>query len=131
VPRHRPVLSALGTRIVGGVMLALYVAAVQVEPPPDGPQPVLPGWATVLVTVNVVTLYAAAAGFARGRRWGLRTGLAFGATTLTSVVLCPVLGHHQIAGWWFGQLAIGAAMVLLPAAVLAGTRDQPGRSSSS
>jgi hypothetical protein len=31
-------------------------------------------------------------------------------------------GHYVIGGWWFGQVALGAAMLLLPALALRRTR---------
>jgi hypothetical protein len=76
----------------------------------------------VLDTGISVALLAAVAGFVLGRRWALAAGTALGAGLLTGSLLCPALEHHVVAGWWFGQLAVGMAMLAVPAAALALTR---------
>jgi hypothetical protein len=58
------------------------------------------------------------AGFAMGRRWALRVGLAFAGIGAVNIAMCPAAGHHVIGGWWYGQVAAGAAMLLLPALAL-------------
>jgi hypothetical protein len=120
------VLRPTGVRLIGVAMVGLFWAAVAIEPPADGPDPVITGWIAVLVNVQMIALLAAAAGFAMGRRWALWAGLAFAGIGAVDIATCPASGHHVIGGWWFGQVALGAAMLLLPAIALARTR--PGRS---
>jgi hypothetical protein len=124
--RPQRVLTPAGVRILGGVLLALYALAVAVQPPPDGPQPVVPGWVDVLYTVISVGLIAVLAGVLTGRRWSLWAGLATGISLLTLSVSCPIDGHHEIAAWWFVQMAVGVAMTALPAWAL--RRTQAGSS---
>ena len=120
--RTRPVLPATGVRLVGVALLALLTIGTAVQPAPNGPEPVAPGWVVAIETGITVALLASLVGFALGRRWALTAGLVTGSGLLVLSVLCPSTGHHAVAGWWFAQLATSAAMVLLPAAALAGTR---------
>jgi hypothetical protein len=129
-PRTRPVLTPTGIRVLGGVLVALSVFGDLLAPTPDGPRPEPSGWVALLAAGYVTVLLAALAGFALGRRWALGPALAFGALYALDVALCPVTGHHQIGAWWYGQAAVGAVLLLLPAAALVGTRGQDGGSSA-
>lgn len=128
--RQRPVLTATGIRILGGAVIALSVFGDLLAPTADGPQPTPSGWVELLATGYVLLMLAALAGFVLGRRWALGPALAFGALYALDVALCPVTGHHQIGAWWYGQVAVAAAVLLLPAAALVGTRGQDGGSSA-
>jgi hypothetical protein len=130
-PRTRPVLTPTGIRVLGGVLVALSVFGDLLAPTADGPRPELSGWVQLLAIGYVTVLMAALAGFALGRRWALGPALAFGALYALDVALCPATGHHQIGAWWYGQVAVGAVLLLLPVAALAGTRGQDGGSSAS
>ena len=73
--------------------------------------------------MHTFALVAGLAGVALGRRWALWPTFAFGGLALVNIVLCPAVGHHQLAGWWYWQLALGVAMVAVPAAALLRTRE--------
>jgi hypothetical protein len=122
LPRVRRMLSPRGVRAFGAVMIALYAIGVAVQPAPDGPQPVAPWWANMLNTVVFFGLLTVFAGTIAGRRWSLWTGLATGASLLTLSASCPLEGHHEIAAWWFVQMAVGVAMTVLPAVLLRRTQ---------
>ena len=115
-------LTPTGIRLLGAAMVALFVLSVVIEPAADGPQPVLSLAEEIIATVMTLLMVGALAGFLRGRRWALGPALGLGGLLAVSVALCPTTGHHQLAGWWFGQVVIGAAMVALPAAALLRTR---------
>jgi hypothetical protein len=119
----RPVLRPSGVRLVGLAMVGLFWAALALEPPADGPDPVITGWLALMVNVQTIALLAGAAGFAMGRRWALSAGVVFAAITAVSIAMCPASGHHVISGWWYGQVALGAALLLVPALALALTRS--------
>jgi hypothetical protein len=121
-PRVRPVLSTRGVRVFGAAMIALYALAVAVQPAPNGPQPVAPWWADALDTVAFFGLLTVFVGAIAGRRWSLWTGLAAGASLLALSASCPLEGHHEIAAWWFVQMAVGVAMTVLPATLLRRTQ---------
>jgi hypothetical protein len=121
-PRVRQVLSSRGVRFFGAAMIALYTLGVAVQPAPDGPQPVAPWWADALNTVAFFGLLTVFAGAIAGRRWALWTGLVTGASLFTLSASCPVEGHHEIAAWWFVQMAVGVAMTVLPATLLRRTQ---------
>jgi hypothetical protein len=121
-PRVRPDLSTRGVRVFGAAMIALYALGVAVQPVPDGPQPVAPWWANALNTVAFFGLLTVFAGTISGRRWSLWTGLVTGASLLALSASCPLEGHHEIAAWWFVQMAVGAAMTVLPATLLRRTQ---------
>ncbi len=125
-PRERRVLSTRGVRLFGAAMIALYALGVAVEPAPNGPQPVAPWWANVLVNVAFFGLLTVFVGAIAGRRWSLWAGLVTGAGLLSLSASCPIEGHHEIAAWWFVQMAVAAAMTVLPALLLRRTRSQAG-----
>ena len=118
-PRVRRVLSTRGVRLFGAAMIALYALGVAVQPAPNGPQPVAPWWADALNTVVFFGLLTVFAGSIAGRRWSLWTGLVTGASLLALSASCPLEGHHEIAAWWFVQMAVGVAMTVLPAVAAA------------
>ena len=121
-PRMKRVLTPTGLRLLGAALVGLFVLGVVIEPPADGPQPVLSLAEETIATAMTLFMVAALAGFLRGRRWALWPALGFGGLLAVNVALCPTTGHHELAGWWFGQVAIGAAMVALPALALLRTR---------
>ena len=118
----RQVLSTRGVRLFGAAMIALYALGVAVQPAPNGPQPVAPWWADALSTVVFFGLLTVFAGSIAGRRWSLWTGLVTGAGLLAMSASCPLEGHHEIAAWWFVQMAVAAAMTVLPATLLRRTQ---------
>ncbi len=121
-PRVRRVLSTRGVRLFGAAMIALYALGVAVQPAPNGPQPVAPWWADALNTVTFFGLLTVFAGSIVGRRWSLWTGLVTGGSLLALSASCPVEGHHEIAAWWFVQMAVAVAMTVLPATLLRRTQ---------
>jgi hypothetical protein len=121
-PRVRRALSTRGVRLFGAAMIALYALGVGVQPAPNGPEPVAPWWADALSTVAFFGLLTVFAGAIAGRRWALWTGLVTGASLLALSASCPIEGHHEIAAWWFVQMAVAAAMTVLPATLLRRTQ---------
>lgn len=121
-PRARRVLSATGIRLVGAAMLALIIVSDLLMPAADGAEPVRPVWLETLYTIQTVALLAAAAGFLLARRWALRSAVLVAGIGAFNVAMCPAVGHHVVAGWWFGQVALAAALLALPAAALWRTR---------
>jgi hypothetical protein len=121
-PRVRRVLSVRGIRFFGAAMIALYALGVAVQPAPNGPEPVAPWWADALNTVAFFGLLTVFAGTIAGRRWSLWTGLVTGASLFALSASCPLEGHHEVAAWWFVQMAVGAAMTVLPATLLRRTQ---------
>jgi hypothetical protein len=122
LPRVRRVLSTRGVRLFGAAMIALYALGVAVQPAPNGPQPVAPWWADAISTVAFFGLLTVFAGAIAGRRWTLWTGLVTGASLLAMSASCPAEGHHEIAAWWFVQMAVAVAMTVLPATLLRRTQ---------
>ena len=123
-PRVRRVLSARGVRLFGAAMIALYTLGVAVQPAPNGPEPIAPWWADVLSTVAFFGLLTVFAGAIAGRRWTLWTGLVTGASLFALSASCPAEGHHEIAAWWFVQMAVAVAMTVLPATLLRRTQAE-------
>jgi hypothetical protein len=121
-PRVLRTLTPNGVRLIGAALVALFTLGYVVEPTPDGPDPVLSTTAEILGTVMTILIVASLVGFLRGRRWALPTSLGLGGLMAVNVALCPSTGHHELAGWWFAQVGIVAAMIALPAVALARTR---------
>jgi hypothetical protein len=92
--------------LVGGVQLAAAV-----EPAPDGPKPVQPGWVVVAGNVAMTLLLVAVVALLCARPWGLGAATYGTAGLFLLAVLCPTSGHHAMAAWWFGQLAICAGLL--------------------
>jgi uncharacterized membrane protein AbrB (regulator of aidB expression) len=120
--RVRPVLSTRGVRVYCATMIALFAAGVAAEPAPNGPNPVTPWWDELIANAILFGLVALFVGCVSGRRWTLPVGLGVGATLLGASLTCPLEGHHEIAAWWFVQMAVGAAMTVLPAILLRRTQ---------
>lgn len=116
--RRRPALSPRAVQLTGAATLLGYLAAVAVEPAPNGPQPVLPWWADAIGTATIVLLLASWLAMAAGRRSGLRLAAIAGTGLITQSALCPAVDHHLIAGWWWTQLGLTIAITVLATAVL-------------
>ena len=121
-PRVKRTLTPTGIRLLGAVTLAMIIAADLLEPAADGPDPVRPVWLEALYTVQTAALLAGAAGFLLGRRWAVKVAVLFSGIGAFNVAMCPVSGHHVVGAWWFGEVALAAALLALPALVLARTR---------
>jgi hypothetical protein len=109
-------------RLYGVAMIGLFVVGTVAQPAPDGPDPVFTWWEDVLANAVFFGLLAVLAGGLAARRWSLWAGLGTGGTLLASSLACPLTDHHEIAAWWFVQMAVGAAMTVLPAVLLRRTQ---------
>jgi hypothetical protein len=121
-PPRRIFPMAHASRAVAALTLTAWTAAVLVEPTPNGPQPVPAGWEVLLSFTTLLVLGAAVWGLSSARRWGPAAGALNGGLLVTSVALCPVSGHHVIAGWWWAQLGLSAAMLAAPVGLLLARR---------
>ncbi len=115
-PAHVRVLSAL--------LLALYLLGMAVQPPANGPDTGPTTWSDGLFWLVEAGLLVVLAGVIIGRSWAVWAGLATGVLLLAQVVACPLRGHHEIAPWWFAQLALAFLGTALPAGLL--RRSQAG-----
>ena len=106
--------TATTVRAYGVAMFGLFAVAIAVQPASDVPAA---WWAVVLSELAWYGMFAVLVGSLLGRRWAAPAGLASAATFLGLSLACPVSGHHDYAAWWGIQLAAGAAMVVLSAAV--------------
>jgi hypothetical protein len=122
---RRGVLTVPLARLAGLVSLLAFIAAVQVEPVANGPAPALAWWDAVLLTVTQVALLASWIMLAVGRRSGLRAGVVAWLALVTQSALCPAVGHHVIAPWWWAQLGIAVSVTVLGVGLLAATRAAP------
>jgi hypothetical protein len=123
----RPVLSRQAARLCGLGSFLAFAVGVAVQPAPNGPAPVMVWWADALNTATLIILLASWIALAVGRRSGLWTGAVAGLSLVTLTALCPPLGHHTIAGWWWAQLATGIGITLLNAGMLGRTRSATSR----
>lgn len=125
-PRPRPVLQPVdaattlgspGRSRVPHVALAAVVIGLllgaAIEPTPTDPSAGAAVIETLLGTALVVSLAVAALCLSRPRV-SLAGSAVVGVTLLVATIGCPVVGHHEVAAWWYGQLAIGAAATLGP-----------------
>ncbi len=95
------------------VVLAVGVTvATMIEPVPDGPHAAdsTPAWIGAIGDVTLILLFTAFVALLAGRRWGLGAATYASAGLVTLSALCPTSGHHDVAAWWFGQLAISVGL---------------------
>jgi len=121
-PREKRVLTPTGVRMLGAVLVGLFAVEQLLYPTVDGELPPLTAVQEVVVTVMTLLMLGTLAGFLSGRRWALPAAVAFSAAEAVNVGLCPVTGHHVLGWWWYVQVAVTVAMVVLPAVVLGRTR---------
>lgn len=121
VPRVRPVLTARITRVTAAVLSAAFVVMGSIQPAPDGSDPALPWWASMLGWLSVVMVLATLLALIVGRRAGLWGGVVSGAGLTAMTLSCPAVDHHGVAGWWWGSLALSVAFGVVSLGVLAAT----------
>jgi hypothetical protein len=119
-PRRRR-LTLPAARLTAITLIAAFVVGGALQPLPNGPEPVLPWWADMLGIATLVTLLAASYALAVGRRSGLWAGLVGSAGLAAQSALCPGVGHHAIAAWWWAQLGVTVGMVALCAGLIRAT----------
>jgi hypothetical protein len=124
-PRAPRLLTTTWAAALGiGWPLAI-VASVALEPAPAEPEAAVP----LFVELGMLGLFAALVTTAVAA--GLRHPGAAGAGVVTGLIAfgftiaCPVSGHHELGGWWYGQLALTGAMLVVSLAAL-GRRDRMG-----
>jgi hypothetical protein len=120
--RVRTVLAPRTARRLALVSFLSFWATVFIEPSPTGSQPVMVWWADALSLGSLVLLAASWIQLASGRRTGLTSGFAGGAGLLGLTASCPAMDHHEIAAWWFVQLAVSLLIMGTSAVLLRRTK---------
>jgi hypothetical protein len=119
------------TRTVFTRMMGLRTAAISylafwlttlVQPAPDGSAPVMLWWATALTYGSLILLAGSWLLLVAGRRTGLTSALLGGAAWLGLTASCPAMDHHEIAAWWFVQLAASLLIMGMSAVLLVRTK---------
>jgi hypothetical protein len=82
------------------------------EPAPADPNAPVQAWESAVafgfLALAGMAIASSASRSLRAPLWCM----AFGGLMLTSVIACPVSGHHAGVGlWWFAQLALTVGMV--------------------
>lgn len=98
--------------VLAGVVLGLLLGAA-IEPAPTDSSAGVAITETLLGLALVASIATAALHLSRPRV-SLAGSAAAGITMLVVTVGCPIVGHHEVAAWWYGQLAIGAAATVGP-----------------
>jgi hypothetical protein len=119
---RRTVERRLAYRGVGVLMLVAFIAAIELTPAPDGPEPVVTAVDLLIGNAILLTLAAVVCGMWAARRWSPWVGAGFGGLLAVDVALCPATGHHVIGGWWYAQAALSAVVLLAPVALLVARR---------
>lgn len=114
-------------RRMGLAWVAVFAAAVVIEPAPADPGAPEPLWASILFLGLVAALGAMAAGLARRQRLGFVASVVAGGLALVATVMCPVSGHHEAIGaWWYLQMAGFSGLVGASLVGLRRSRPAPG-----
>jgi hypothetical protein len=120
--RIRTVLTPRVARRVALVSFLAYWAPVVIMPPPDGTNPVMPWWAATLDYSALVLLAGSWLLLAAGRRSGLVASVGGSLAVLALTAECPISDHHEIAPWWWMQLAASVGVLALSVALLRRTK---------
>ena len=118
----RTELTPVLARSVAALFVVSVITVSAAEPAPNGSAPVAPFWVDLIDLGAFVALIAAVVGLFAVRRGALRAGVVAGLGLLTLTVLCPATDHHEIASWWWEQLAVSAGILAVSAALLRMTR---------
>ncbi|MDP9023161.1 MAG: hypothetical protein M3N57_10830 [Actinomycetota bacterium] len=90
---------------------ALLSVAVALEPGADDPAAIPSAVDALIATVLFGGLFATAAGLGSRRRIGFAASFGAALLLLGATLACPATGHHELAGWWYGQLAATGGLV--------------------
>jgi hypothetical protein len=89
--------------------IAVLFVAGAIEPPPANPN-AAPVLGAVLMTAFLIgTAATALLALTKIRLHTAVASLLTGGVALAMTVTCPIVGHHHLAAWWFGQLLVVAA----------------------
>jgi hypothetical protein len=89
--------------------VGVLVTASALEPPPANPD-AAPALGALLATVFVVGMITTAVlALTRSRFRSAAASVVTGAAAVSMTVACPVVGHHNLAPWWFAQLLVVTA----------------------
>jgi hypothetical protein len=85
-----------------GWVAAVIVVEITVPPPPPATLAPDPFFVVALNTIWNLAFFGALAGAAARRRWGLAASAVGAVLALGLAVACPVSGHHESVGLWWG-----------------------------
>lgn len=97
-------------RFVAVAWIVLFTLAIAIQPAPadaSAPEPFL---GVLLSGIMLAAFVAALAGLAVRRAWGMHAAVAASVLLFGLTLACPATGHHELAGWWYGQLAFAGAL---------------------
>lgn len=91
---------------MGLAWIAIFAAAIALEPAPADPEASEPLWASLMFLGLLAALAATWVGLARRQRVGFVASAAAAGLALFGSVMCPVSDHHASVGaWWYLQMA--------------------------
>ena len=112
-----------GWSLVLGLGWPLVMAlSVAIEPAPSDPEATVPLVVQAGGMVLLLAMAATAVAAAMRRPAAIGLSAVAGIVSLAFVVSCPGSGHHSLAAWWFGELALTAGMLGVTAAAYGRTR---------
>jgi hypothetical protein len=118
----RAPLTARAARWVAVISFLAYWLPAAIMPPPDGSNPVMPWWAATLDYGSLILLAGSWLLLGAGRRSGLVASVAGSLGVLALTAECPISDHHEIAPWWWAQLAASVGVLALSALLLRRTK---------
>lgn len=87
------------------------MAMLALQPPADNPAAAPPVLDAVVQGVFFLGLVATSILAGARHKGAAPVAVLTGMVTVAMVVSCPVSGHHQLATWWFAELAVVVAML--------------------
>jgi len=111
-PPARTHLLAEGWCVALGLGWPLTLLAMEVlAPPPDNPAAAPPVLDTVVWGAFILGLVATSILAGARHKAAAPVAVLTGLVAVTMVVSCPVSGHHDLAMWWFAELAVVVGML--------------------
>lgn len=119
--RRRPLTRAVAWPLAA-LLIATFVIGTLVEPEPNGPEPVPPGWVVLLFMSTVLGIFGGVVALTAVQRAGVWLAAVAGAGLLVLTVTCPTSGHHIPGNYLYVQYALSGLLTLAAVGVLAATR---------
>ena len=112
-----------GWSLVLGLGWPLVMAlSVAIEPAPTNPDAAVPLLVQVGGMALLLAMAATAVAAALRRPGAVGLSAVAGVVSLAFVISCPGSGHHALAAWWFGELALTVGMLGVTAAAYGAQR---------
>ena len=121
-PSRRRLEPVVASSVAAALHVFVFVVAYAIEPEPTNTE-VAWQWLGELAALGYLAALGTAFATLRDARTSLVASIVAGAIGLGLIIACPATGHHELAGWWFGQLGLFTVATVAPVALGRRLRD--------